>query len=174
MSEQHQISSISLPNRAEFYSKAEKYWSKVDASIDGMLGGLSELDESDAQYSLKMIDKFQKDGSTKICLDVGAGIGRVSKHVLLKKYNSVDLLEVDKKFLDEAPNFLGENLSKRVGKYYNVGMQDFEFEKKYDCIWIQWCIGHLTDLDAKKFLGDCQKHLNGSVWSVISLNRNST
>ena len=51
------------------------------------------------------------------------------------------MLEVDQKFLDKAREYLGESLSRRVDKLYRVGMQDFVFEKKYDVIWIQWCIG---------------------------------
>ena len=106
-----------------------------------------------------MIDKFQKDGATKTALDVGAGIGRVTRDVLLKKYSNVDMLEVDQKFLDAADEFIGEPLNKRLGKKYCVGMQDFKFEKTYDCIWIQWVISHLPDDDAINFLQNCQKNL---------------
>ena len=138
------VSSITLPNRQKFYSDAEKYWSTVEPTLDGMMGGLTQLDASDSKFSLKMIDKFQQDKNTKFALDVGAGIGRVTKNVLLKKYNTVDMLEVDQKFLDKAREYLGESLSRRVDKLYRVGMQDFVFEKKYDVIWIQWCIGGLV------------------------------
>ena len=31
-------------------------------------------------------------------------------------------------------------------------MQTFEFEEKYDCIWIQWVAIYLTDEDFIKFL----------------------
>ena len=136
--EPSKISEINLPNKAKFYSDAEKYWSTIEPSIDGMLGGLAELDDSDSKFSLKMIDKFQQDKNTKYALDVGAGIGRVSKNVLLKRYNMVDLLEVDGKFLDKAKDYVGEPLNKRIGKLYHTGIQNFEFERKYDVIWIQW------------------------------------
>jgi len=166
-----QISSINLPDRSKFYRDAEKYWAKVEPTVNGMLGGLTELDDSDCKFSLKMIEKFQQ--STKYALDVGAGIGRVTKNVLLKKYNNVDLLEVDKKFLDQAREFIGHPLEKRVGQLYNVGMQDFEFERKYDVIWIQWCIGHLTDADAKTFFQKCQSHLTENGKIVIKDNMTS-
>lgn len=168
-----QISSISLPDRDKFYKDAEKYWASVEPTIDGMLGGLTELDASDCKFSLKMIEKFQKDNNTKYALDVGAGIGRVTKNVLLKKYNCVDMLEVDKKFLDKANEYLGESLSRRVGKFYHVGMQDFVFEKKYDVIWIQWCIAHLTDEDAKIFLKNAQKNLTKNGMIVVKDNMTS-
>ena len=31
-------------------------------------------------------------------------------------------------------------------------MQDFEYERRYDCIWIQWCLMYLTDKDLHEFL----------------------
>lgn len=41
--------------------------------------------------------------------------------------------------------FQGASTS-RVGHYFAVGMQDFTPESgRYDVIWLQWTIGHLTD-----------------------------
>ena len=37
-------------------------------------------------------------------------------------------------------------MSCRVGNYFAVGLQDFHPEEgRYDVIWIQWVMGHLTD-----------------------------
>ena len=42
----------------------------------------------------------------------------------------------------------------------NVGLQDFNPEpNSYDCIWIQWVIGHLHDLDFIQFFRRCSKGL---------------
>jgi len=41
---------------------------------------------------------------------------------------------------------------KNVGHFYAKGLQEFNFEEKYDCVWIQWVLSHLTDDDAIKFL----------------------
>ena len=30
-------------------------------------------------------------------------------------------------------------------------MQDFVYERKYDCVWIQWCALYLTDIDLIDF-----------------------
>ena len=40
-----------------------------------------------------------------------------------------------------------------------MGFQDFKFEHKYDCIWIQWFIMYLTDDDLVKSLKDCSDNL---------------
>lgn len=46
-----------------------------------------------------------------------------------------------------------------MGHFYCNGLQDFEFEEKYDVIWIQWVIGHLHDDDLLIFLNKCKQAL---------------
>ena len=52
--------------------------------------------------------------------DCGAGIGRVTKYLLLPLFETVDLVEQNPAFLDEAKKYIG---SDRVGDYYAVGLQ---------------------------------------------------
>lgn len=47
-----------------------------------------------------------------------------------------------------------------MGDFYQQGMEEFEFQRKYDTIWIQWVIGYLTDNDLLAFLEKCKKNLN--------------
>jgi protein N-terminal methyltransferase len=93
----------------------------------------------------------------KVCAcDCGAGIGRVSQTVLLKLFDKVDLVESDAKFLEKSREFLGED-AKRVGEYINLGLQEFSPEKgRYDLIWCQWVLSHLTDDDLVEFLRRCK------------------
>lgn len=44
--------------------------------------------------------------TTLLCVDCGAGIGRVSKQLLLPIFTKVDLVEQNKTFLDNAPEYL--------------------------------------------------------------------
>lgn len=78
----------------------------------------------------------------KTCaLDCGAGIGRITKRLLLPLFNTVDMVDVTQEFLDKAKTYLGEE-SKRIGNYICKGLQDFVPESgRYDVIWIQWVIG---------------------------------
>lgn len=46
--------------------------------------------------------------------------------------------------------------------FYCQGFQDFKFEHKYDCIWIQWLLMYLTDEDLIKGLKDCAANLTVS------------
>lgn len=78
---------------------------------------------------------------TSCALDCGAGIGRITKRLLLPLFNTVDLVDVTQEFLDKAKTYLGEE-SKRVGNYICTGLQEFTPEcGRYDVIWIQWVIG---------------------------------
>ena len=78
--------------------------------------------------------KMEKGPSNSMALDCGAGIGRITKHLLVKHFNSVDLVEQDKKFLEKA----SENLKncKQAGKLFCCGLQNFVPENAhYDVIW---------------------------------------
>ena len=46
--------------------------------------------------------------------DCGAGIGRVTKHLLLGEFDHVDLLEQSPRLIAEAPKFIGAAGSDRV------------------------------------------------------------
>ena len=77
-------------------------------------------------------------------LDCGAGIGRITKHLLTKHFEFVDLVEQDKHFLERARDYLADN--QRVGSLYCSGLQNFNFSPaSYDVVWCQWVLGHLTD-----------------------------
>eukprot|EP00762_Andalucia_godoyi_P008061 ANDGO_02171.mRNA.1 Alpha N-terminal protein methyltransferase 1 len=164
----------------QWYSKAIDYWTTVPATIDGVLGGFGRLDPIDASTSLSFIDKLSRKG--RFCktspsaagtvlpepcaaageshvLDVGAGVGRVSAHILLHRFATADLLEPVAKFLERAREDLSP--TNRVRSFMQIGMQDFEVQLGadgrgiYDCVWIQWVIGHLTDAVLVEFLGKC-------------------
>lgn len=81
--------------------------------------------------------------------DCGAGIGRVTKNFLLKvPFERVDLVEQAPNFVEQArSSFLKNEIKEgRVGDILCQGLQDFApSEGKYDLIWCQWVLGHLTD-----------------------------
>lgn len=79
--------------------------------------------------------------------------------MLLPLFQNVDLVEQNKTFLDEAPNYIGLSAD-RVEHYYNRGLQEFTPQPKhYDVIWIQWVLGHLTDEHLVSFLKRCKTGL---------------
>ena len=84
-------------------------------------------------------------------LDCGAGIGRVSKTLLMPLFGKVDLLESNSRFLEKAAELLCNEPA--FGKSFCQTLQSFIIpQQRYDIIWIQWVLGYLTDDDLVAFL----------------------
>ncbi|XP_054612692.1 N-terminal Xaa-Pro-Lys N-methyltransferase 1 isoform X1 [Dunckerocampus dactyliophorus] len=163
-----------ISGEPSFYSNAEGYWKEVPPTVDGMLGGYGNISSIDINGSKAFLRKFLGEGEGKTtagcALDCGAGIGRISKRLLLPLFKTVDLVDVTQEFLDKAKTYLGED-GKRVGNYFCLGLQDFVPEGgRYDVIWIQWVIGHLTDNHLVEFLRRCHKALRPNGLIVIKDN----
>lgn len=143
----------------QFYSDAINYWSEIPATVDGMLGGFGCISLTDIKGSkmlLKQLFNSKCPPGREHALDCGAGIGRITKFLLTDMFDKVDMVEQNSAFLDKAKQYLGPKKDK-VLNYYAVGLQDFQPEaKKYDVIWIQWVLGHLTNQDVLKFLENCK------------------
>lgn len=138
----------------EWYTKAQDYWNGVTPSVDGMLGGFSVLDPTDVKGSLEFISEFMTPENKGYACDCGAGIGRVTKNFLLKvPFEKVDLVEQAPPFVEQAKaSYLKKEIEQgHVGQVICQGLQDFTPEEgKYDMIWCQWVLGHLTDGMYKK------------------------
>ncbi|XP_061732765.1 N-terminal Xaa-Pro-Lys N-methyltransferase 1 [Nerophis ophidion] len=163
-----------ISGEPSFYSNAEGYWKDVPPTVDGMLGGYGSISSIDINGSKAFLRKFLGEGEGKTnagcALDCGAGIGRISKRLLLPLFKTVDLVDVTQEFLDKAKTYLGED-AKRVGNFFCIGLQDFVPESgRYDVIWIQWVIGHLTDDHLVEFLRRCQKALRPNGLVIIKDN----
>ncbi|KAG0368268.1 AdoMet dependent proline di-methyltransferase-domain-containing protein [Gamsiella multidivaricata] len=99
-------------------------------------------------------------------LDCGAGIGRVTKQVLIKAFDHVDLVENSALFVKQAKEeyLKSEIESGKVGEVRCSGLQNVMFEgtdweRRFDVIWCQWVLGHLTDDDLVAFFNRCKKGL---------------
>ncbi|XP_053229550.1 N-terminal Xaa-Pro-Lys N-methyltransferase 1 isoform X1 [Podarcis raffonei] len=163
-----------VENEKEFYSKAKKYWKDIPATVDGMLGGYGHISSIDIDSSRKFLLRFLLDEpnrtGTSRALDCGAGIGRITKRLLLPLFGTVDMVDVTADFLNQARTYLGEE-GRRVRNYYCCGLQDFSPEPSaYDVIWIQWVIGHLTDDHLSSFLKRCRLGLQPNGIIVIKDN----
>ncbi|KAJ2153453.1 hypothetical protein IWW43_001314 [Coemansia sp. RSA 1935] len=144
---------------ATWYEDADTYWKSVPSSVDGMLGGLQVVHTPDIRDSLLFLTKLQTNHTlrTNYACDCGAGIGRVSKHFLLRRFNTVDLVEQNGEFLREAAEYLQSERSEgRVGDMFDVGLQAFTpVQARYDVVWCQWVLSHLTDDDLVAFFKRC-------------------
>lgn len=78
---------------------------------------------------------------TNFALDCGAGIGRISESLLVNHFDKVDLMDQSAKLIYAAKERLRGN--QKINKLFIIGMQNFVFRYKYDCIWIQWALCQL-------------------------------
>ncbi|EIE87624.1 hypothetical protein RO3G_12335 [Rhizopus delemar RA 99-880] len=151
--------------KPEWYSDAQKYWNAVPATVDGMLGGFETIDPIDVKGSISFIKEFvdQNIISTEYACDCGAGIGRVTKNFLLQvPFKRVDLVEQAESFVQQAKSeYLAQEIEQgKVGNVFCQGLQGFTPEEgKYDLIWCQWVLGHLTDEHFVNFFKRCIKGL---------------
>lgn len=159
----------------EFYNKAQKYWSEVPATVNGMLGGLGYINAIDIQGSKVFLRELKIPGKN-LALDCGAGIGRVSRNLLIPLFKTVDLVEQDIAFAKKAREFCTADdvRPNSVGEVYNVGLQDFKPTSKYDLIWSQWVLGHLTDQDLVAFFHRIRLGLQPGAYFCIKENVSSS
>ena len=157
----------------EFYTAAAKYWEHIPPTVDGMLGGFGFISQTDVKGStifLKALFESKNPPSRTFALDCGAGIGRITKNLLLNHFKHVDLVEQNTKFLEVAKTCL-RNYSARIGTYYSIGLQNFCFTtKKYDVIWCQWVLGHLKEDHLIEFLKNSSSGLRPNGLIVIKEN----
>uniref|UniRef100_A0A8C4WC18 N-terminal Xaa-Pro-Lys N-methyltransferase 2 n=1 Tax=Gopherus evgoodei TaxID=1825980 RepID=A0A8C4WC18_9SAUR len=121
------LTSEVISGEMQFYARAKHFYWKVPATEEGMMGDYIELSNMDIESSREFLRKFiggPGKAGTEHALDCGSGIGRVTKHVLLPVFKSVELVDMMENFLAEAQNYL-------------QGKKD-RHPQKYDVIWIQW------------------------------------
>mmetsp|Transcript_73157 Transcript_73157/g.210057 ORF Transcript_73157/g.210057 Transcript_73157/m.210057 type:complete len:272 (-) Transcript_73157:111-926(-) len=162
----------------EWYGKAENWWvNNSPATVDGVLGGYGKVDPEDVKQSARFWEEVQKmrlaagvPVGRGRCLDGGAGIGRVSRNLLSHIFDTVDLVEGNRRLLEAAPEFMDERRS-HLGELICETLQDVvPAEGLYDCIWVQWVVIYLTDADFVCFLRRCVRGLRPGGMIVIKEN----
>ena len=80
--------------------------------------------------------------------DCGAGVGRITKGLLSHHFTEVDVIEPVRHFLSKAEESLSSSSATCKCNFLLKGLQEVEERPgRYDVVWIQWCIGSLTDDD---------------------------
>uniref|UniRef100_F6URV7 N-terminal Xaa-Pro-Lys N-methyltransferase 1 n=2 Tax=Callithrix jacchus TaxID=9483 RepID=F6URV7_CALJA len=101
-----------IEDEEQFYSRAKTYWKQIPPTVDGMLGGYGCISSIDINSSRKFLQRFLREGpnktGTSCALDCGAGIGRITKRLLLPLFREVDMVDVTEDFLVRAKTYLGE------------------------------------------------------------------
>ena len=152
-----------------WYKKREEYWASVEPNLTSVLGN-ENIQLPDVKCSCELLNGLilSKQLNPKCCLDCAAGIGRVTEYVLSNFFNEIDLFEKDKVFLEKCKKkFAGNDKIKNI---YESSLEKFKFEKKYDLIWIQWCLENLEDEDLLPFLKKCYENIKDDGIIIVKEN----
>jgi len=147
----------------DWYIEAKSYWdNEAPISMDGVLGGFAKLDAPDIKMSRNLMLKLRTDWTGSVAADIAAGIGRITKSLLLPLGCArVDIIEQSAGLLSAAPEYV--NAPDEKCRFFCFAMQEWQPKfKEYDIIWVQWCIGHFTDLDFIQFLYTCRDALTSN------------
>ncbi|CAN3376776.1 hypothetical protein DIURU_001556 [Diutina rugosa] len=160
------------------YDDAIAYWSSVPASVNGVLGGFGEqtsVPKADIVGSSTFLRKLQTrmecpPGYQRLTIDMGAGIGRITRDLLWKVSDRCDLLEPVVPFVKQMEAELAPVAQRgKLGDIYPIGMQQWqcppEKEGQYWLVWCQWCVGQLPDDELVAFWQRCRAALmpNGTM-----------
>lgn len=175
----------SFDTKPAWYTKSEAYWAVQKASVAGMLGGLDDLHTRDVTASRRFLNNLSQSHPIqhRRALDVGAGIGRVTRYLLSEEFDTVDLLEQSVAYINESDAYL-DSVKHKVGRRIACGMQEFratgltarngveagDLRKTYDVVWIQWTVIYLHDDDFVAFVQECIKCLTPNGIIVVKDN----
>ncbi|SGZ47703.1 CIC11C00000001678 [Sungouiella intermedia] len=166
------------PNGLINYNDAISYWLSVPASVNGVLGGFGEqtpVPKADIIGSGTFLRKLKTrmecpPDMEKLTIDMGAGIGRITRDLLWKVSDKCDLLEPVQPFVAQMENELVDVAQKgKLGDIYPIGMQEWLCDPsklgKYWLVWCQWCVGQLPDDELVKLWVRCKEALmpNGTL-----------
>ena len=152
-----------------WYKKREEYWASVEPNLTSVLGN-ENIQLPDVKCSCELLNGLilSKQLNPKCCLDCAAGIGRVTEYVLSNFFNEIDLFEKDKVFLEKCKKKFAGN--EKIKNIYESSLEKFKFEKKYDLIWIQWCLENLEDEDLLPFLKKCYENIKDDGIIIVKEN----
>ena len=141
-----------------------------------MLGGYGFIHSVDAHGSLELIKKLLPPHviTKGRALDIGAGIGRVTQHVLIPAgFPTVDLIDACDKFLQEAASKIDPT---RLGDVVTSSFTGFDFMRDkgrtWTLIWMQWCAIYLRDDEFGEFFARACASLDSDGPSYVVLKEN--
>ena len=151
-----------IGSHENWYKNANNYWNNVSRDDHGMLQGWEIVSEPDIKCSDNFLTEYIKSGiiEPKNAIDCGGGIGRISKNLLVKHFENVDIVDQAPNLIETAKNTIKDP---HMRNFYVSGLQNFVFPEKYNCIWIQWTLMHIPDDDAVKILKNCKANLADKV-----------
>lgn len=173
-------SSVAAPADSKINHAASiNYWSSLESTSSNMLGMLGTYpwySRIELQGSKNFLTKVRRllpalppSGKFPLGVDCGAGVGRVTEGFLRHVCEVVDAVEPVEKFTRALEDSPMKN-SGVVGDVYTVGLENWAPQKRYDLIWTQWCVGHLTDAQLIEYISRCRSSLTETGLVVVKEN----
>ncbi|OAA70719.1 hypothetical protein ISF_02693 [Cordyceps fumosorosea ARSEF 2679] len=144
-----------------------RYWEAATADLDGMLGGIPAV--------FSPISRVDLQGSRTFLSRLGPpprrSIGRVTEGLLSRVALQIDVVEPVAKFVEVLRR------RPRVRRVFPVGLEDWSPAAgdgtRYDLVWMQWVLVHLTDEQVVGYLERCRDALvRGDDKAVIVVKEN--
>jgi protein N-terminal methyltransferase len=167
------------------HASSIEYWNSTPATANAMLGDLGNFpwySRIDLRGSANFLGKVRRLLPTiptttagkqfGLGVDCGAGVGRVTEGFLRNVCDVVDAVEPVENFA----SVLRQGPLKKdgvVGDIYVTGLENWNPTKKYDLIWCQWCVGHITDAQFTEYLVRCRAALTETGIMVVKENMSS-
>ena len=169
-------SSVETSDAQMSSADAIQYWNSIAPTVNGMLGGYPQISRIDLRGSANFWAKLRRQHGTASDrgvlargVDCGAGIGRVTAGFLSKVCETVDVVEPIRKFADAVTEAKMAGGGK-VGNIYVKGLECWDPEERYDLVWNQWCLGHLTDKQLVAYFSRCKTAIAEGGWIVVKEN----
>jgi protein N-terminal methyltransferase len=121
--------------------------------------------EEDGVEGLAFLDRLILESSSikfARAIDAGAGVGRITKHILLKRYDTVQLIEADSGWSKHSRTYLGRKRAARCTftcSRIEELHPDSDHSSRIDLVWLQWTLQYLTDADAVETLQNLASRL---------------
>ena len=161
--------------RSAYYAANSAWWEDggYNGSTDeaAMIG--DEHSEEDVKESSAFLDGLLRAHGLSVgsALDAGAGVGRVTKHVLLKRCQHVHLVEGCETWSKQSRRYLGKKRSQAC-TFTHARLEEFvPTPGSYDLVWVQWTLQYLVDSDAIRTLQALKAALRHKGLLVLKENR---
>lgn len=163
-------------HHAEYYHANDAWWdadgyggTDDEQAMIGDSGSAEDVAHSQALLDAVRASRPQLQLTT--ALDGGAGIGRVTKHVLLRRCGSVCLLEPCARWLKQSRRYLGNKRAQRCTFVCERLEAHAPPRHSYDLIWLQWCLQYLVDADVVQALRQLANALTANGVLILKENR---
>ena len=135
---------------ADYYLANDAWWDADGyggaGDEEAMIGDSGSVEDvTHSQALLDAVRASRPQLQLNHALDCGAGIGRVTKHVLLRRCERVTLLEPCSRWHKQARRYLGNKRAQRCS-FVCERLEGFQPPRtSFDLIWVQWCLQYLVD-----------------------------